>query len=112
MQNGNYSRNQRIYVDSILQANKDKSFVKRIFERSKYPTIKNNDGTFSTHKMAWGEADGKYYVFPTILFDGKGLQQFEPQDAFKQTMKTNNFIEFKTSKEADWFSKNYKLIWK
>lgn len=111
MQDGNYNY-QYAYVDSVLQANNNKSFVKRILERELYPTIKNSDGSHSTHKMAWGEVDGKYVMFPTILFNGKKLREYKPKEALKKAMKTNNFIEFDSPEKAEWFSKNYKLIWR
>ena len=49
----------------ILKANKDIPFVKRILEAGKYPVKKNPDGSVSTHLMGYGEADGKYFVYPS-----------------------------------------------
>jgi hypothetical protein len=95
----------------ILQANKDKTFVKRILEREKYPRLELGDGNHATHKMAWGEVDKKYRVFPTVLYDGKSLKEYKPDEAFRHTSATGNYIDFDTPQEADWFSRQYKSVW-
>ena len=67
-------------VMQILQANADKTFVKRILTPEKFPRLDLGKGQFATHKMAWGEYDtpqGKRYaVFPTVLWDGKQLRDY------------------------------------
>jgi len=93
----------------ILLANKDKNFVDRIINKDKYPVMDLGDGSYATHQMAWGDVDGKYYVFPTILYNGKSL--YKPDNPFQDAMKSGEFIEFSSPEEADWFSKNYKLVW-
>ena len=98
-------------VIGTLLANKDKNFVQRILHPDKFPTIDLGDGNIGTHLMAWGEADGKYRVFPTIVFDGKSLKKYEMNDAFKITSENGDYIDFETPEEAEWFSKNYKLFW-
>jgi hypothetical protein len=95
----------------ILQENADKSFVKRILERDQYPKLDLGDGNYATHKMAWAEADGKYYVFPTVLYDGRALKEYPWESAFNQVRRTGNFIEFDNPDEADWFSRRYKAVW-
>lgn len=95
----------------ILMAHKDKTFVDRILNRDKYPTLDLGNGAYATHKMAWTEADGKYYAYPTVLWDGKQLREYDPKSAFDQVMKSGNFIEFNTPHEADWFSRRYKAAW-
>ena len=97
-------------VMRILMANADKSFVKRILQPNAYPSLDLGGGMKATHKMAWTEANGKYYVHPTILYDGKGLKDWGDK-AFDQAMKSGNVLEFKTPQEADWFSKRYKAAW-
>jgi len=98
-------------VHKILQANREKPFVKRMF-MDDYPAIQNPDGSHSTHSMAWGEADGRNFVYPTVMMgsDGK-LQRFSPDEAFDNALNSGNFIEFSDPKKADWFSRNYKKIW-
>jgi hypothetical protein len=65
--------------------------------------------------MSWGEGendngDYKYFVFPTILRDKKGLKNYG-KNAFKEAMKRKEYIEFDSPDQADWFSRNYKLLW-
>jgi hypothetical protein len=102
-------------VMSVLQANADKSFVKRILEPKKYPTLDLGSGKSATHKMAWGEVDTpngrKYVVFPTVLMGKDGKLVDYGDKAFEHVMKTKNFIEFDDPKKAAWFSKRYKAAW-
>jgi len=98
-------------VMGALTKNKDKSFVKRVLDPDAYPVIENDDGSHSTHKMAYSEVNGKYVVYPTILYNGKELKEYKPNEALDHVMKTGNYIEFDTEKEADWFSQKYKAIW-
>lgn len=98
-------------VMKILNANKKKSFVDRILNQKNYPVLDMGDGNVATHLMAWSEVDGKYRVYPTVLWNGKALTEYDPEKAFDFTTRTNNYIDFDTKKEADWFSKNYKVIW-
>lgn len=99
-------------IQSILEDNKDKNFVKRILDPDKFPTLDLGDGQHATHLMAWGETDGKNIVYPTVIQgeDGK-LKQLGDDEAFDYALKSGEFIEFKTPKEADEFSKNYKKVW-
>ena len=100
-------------VLAILEANKNKSFVKRILDKDKYPILKNVDGSYSTHLMSWGEKDGKYYVFPTVLLaPGGKLKRYTPKEAWQHTQASGNYIVFDNPKDADWFSKKYKLYWR
>lgn len=103
---------ERLLIAEILAKNADKSFVKRIIDRHKYPTLSNPDGSISTHSMATIEEDGRYYAFPTVLITTeKKLKRFPVLDAWENVKTTGNFIEFDTQDEADWFSKRYKLVW-
>ena len=103
----------RAKIQKILEANKHRGFVKRILDPGSYPTLDLGDGNYATHLMSWGKVDDKYVVFPTVLYnEGKGLTRFSPGEAIGQVMQTGNFIEFDTAEEADWFSKEYKSVWK
>ena len=97
-------------VMRVLMANANKSFVRRILQPQAYPTLDLGNGQKATHMMSWAEADGKYYVYPRILYDGKALKDYGDA-AFDQAMKSGNVIEFKTPQEADWFSRRYKVVW-
>jgi len=98
-------------VVKILMQNKDKPFVKRILEPEKYPQIDYGNGEVASHKMAYMEEDGKYIVFPTILQRGDKLKEYAPDKAFQEVKKTGDYIEFDSEDDADWFSKNYKVVW-
>ncbi len=100
-------------VAPILQANANKNFVQRILNPKAYPVLPLNNGDYATHRMAWGETDGKYVAYPTVIYESntKQLKQLEDDEAFKYAMRNNEYIPFKTSQEADWFSQNYKAVW-
>jgi hypothetical protein len=98
------------WIKDILEKNKDKSFVDRILNKDKYPTLDRGNGKFSTHSMEWGSAGDKYVVYPTVLWNGKELKDYGP-DAWEQVKKTGNYIEFDTPEGAAHFSSNYKKIW-
>lgn len=97
-------------IMNILMANQNKSFVKRILNPAQYPTIDQGDGRYATHKMAWGEANGKYYAFPTVLYVNGKLRDYGDK-AWGEVLKTGNTIEFNTPQDAEWFSSRYKGAW-
>ena len=102
-----------IKTANILADNADKNFVDRIINKDKYPTLPNQDGSHSTHSMAWGEADGKYHVFPTVIQGADGnLERLSGDDAWKHAHDTGEFIEFNPPEKADSFSRDYKKVWK
>jgi hypothetical protein len=98
----------RIY--DILEKNKHKNFVKRILDPDNSPKLDLGEGNYATHKMAWGESEGKYFVYPTIIQDGDKLVDYG-KDAFNKAFEKGDVIEFSTPYEADNFSKNYKKVW-
>ena len=96
---------------NTLGANKDKEFVNRILNpQQSPPVIQNNDGTISSHLMAYSGIDGgRGVVYPTIVnVDGK-LTKLGDRDAIEYAKRTGEAIIFKTEKEAEEFSLNYKL---
>lgn len=100
----------------LLEENKQKNFVQRILNPTMYPPIKNQDGSISTHRMAWGSTTGRdgkerYVVFPTIHLDGNQLKDYG-NGAFQHAIKTGEFIEFDNQNDAEDFSKQYKEYWK
>lgn len=102
-------------VMSILSANSDKTFVKRILTPDKFPELDLGDGNYATHKMSWvstedEQGNTEYHVFPTVLWDGKQLKDYGKQ-AYDHVRKTGNYIKFTTPEEADWFSRRYKAVW-
>ena len=99
------------WLNDILQKNKNKSFVKRILRTDNYTPLDNGDGTTSTHSMAYGEADGKYYVYPTVMMTKEGLKRFSDDEAWGAAHKKGNVIQFDDESQAEFFSKNYKRAW-
>ena len=95
---------------AILNRNSDKSFVQRILRPADYPTIPH-EGGYATHRMAWGEANGKYYVYPTVLLQQDGTLKDYGDAAWDHTQKSGNYIEFNNARDAEWFSKSYKGAW-
>ena len=100
-------------VRDYLSANKSLNFVQRILTPDSYPRIDNEDGSYSTHLMGNAEVDGKYIVYPHIVQDPRTrkLQQLGPDEAIRHAIRTNEFMEFSSPEEADWFAQNYKKAW-
>jgi hypothetical protein len=99
-------------VFEILQANKKRDFVQRILDPQNADAIVNQDGSFSTHLMATAEADGVHYVYPTVIKNELGnLQRYEGAEAFRTAIRQGDAIGFKTAEEADWFERNWKVVW-
>ena len=106
-------------IRKLLEGNADKLFVKRILNPFQYPVLNLGARDFrgypqsGTHLMSWGGFDGKYYAYPTILYDedSQTLTNYGMDRGQREAMDRGEFIEFDTPQEADWFSKNYKLIW-
>ena len=99
------------WVRMILEENQNKDFVRRIMDPKSYPSISLGDGVKASHLMEYGEADGMYYVYPTVVSDRGSLKQLDSNTAWEHAHKTGEVIPFKTEKEADYFSRNYKRAW-
>lgn len=104
------NENEYQHLMATLKRNSDKTFVQRILRPNDFPVLDDGNGGIATHRMAWGEADGKYVAFPTVLYDGKQLVD-HGKSAFDQVMKSGNYITFDSPHEAEWFSKRYKGAW-
>lgn len=90
------------------------NFEQRILHASKSPSLKNKDGSVSTHRMAWGEVDDKFVAYPTIVQDPKTkkLKQLGDREAFEYAMQTGEYREFSTPDEASAYADNgYKKYW-
>lgn len=90
------------------------NFEKRVLKPNSYPAIQNEDGSESTHRMAYGETDGRYVAYPTIV-QPKGSKELMPLDdreAFEYAMKNREFRSFKTEDEAKAYAEGgYKKFW-
>jgi len=98
---------------SMIDPRSTLNFEQRVLTPSKYPVINNSDGSISTHRMSYGEADGKFVAFPTIIQgkDGK-LQQLEGRAAFDYAMKNKEYREFPSEAEASAYAEGgYKNSW-
>jgi len=102
------------YVNSVLNANANKNFVKRIQNPSQYSTVDMPDGSVGTHYMSSADVDGKHITFPLIIQNKEGeLSRFEDwREAADYAVRNNEYIEFRTPEEAEWFGRNYKEVWK
>ena len=89
----------------LTTKNAELPWVKRVLSNdSKF--IQQPDGSKSTHKLAWAEADGKVYVYPTIVEDGKGLKQLEDSEAFDYAMSNKTAMEVPNKELAQYYSEN------
>lgn len=97
-------------IASILSKHKNKNFVQRILNPSRFPTLDFGGGRAATHLMATSEVDGKHIVYPTVIFDEKlgQLKQLDDKAAIDHAMKTGEFIEFDNPVDALTFSTDYK----
>ena len=98
----------QLKILEILEQNKDKEFVQRIMNAADYPTLPNRDGSESTHSMAWGEFEGKFYVYPSVVIEEGEIQRLGPDTAWGRALRTGDYIEFTTIQDAYEFSKEYK----
>ena len=64
------------------------------------PSIRNPDGTVSTHKMAWDIDEKGFYVFPTIVNQNGKLVQLSAEDADRYAHKTGELKRFATQGQA------------
>lgn len=87
-------------------------FEQRILNPSKFSAIDNGDGSESTHRMAYGEVDGKFVAYPTIVQRGKALQQLGDDEAFNYAMRTGEHRTFDSEKDASAYAEGgYKKFW-
>lgn len=98
------------FIDAILQAFKDKPFVKRILQGENQPVIRNPDGSVSTHRMAWENSGTGADVFPTIQDNpvSPGLVRSDPQTAYINALALRDLIHFNSPEMANYFSQAYK----
>jgi hypothetical protein len=57
----------------------------------------------STHLMAYGESDGKHIAYPTLFQDDDGMW-YQPDDPFREAIKTKEIYQFDTEQEAKEFA--------
>jgi hypothetical protein len=95
----------KMNVDSVLNANMSKNFVKRMFESNPESIPDPEDDTRSmTHFME--VSDGMAY--PRVVKTNEGLKFLSSDDAYDYARKTGEFIKFKNDDDALYFTQNYK----
>lgn len=73
-------------------------------------TIPDSKGNQVSHKMSWGEKDGKIYIYPEVqMINGKLMDlSNDKQKAFESALQNNNFIIAPNKEIADQFTRYYK----
>lgn len=92
----------------LSQRNKHLNWVDRGLNPDKYPKINNQDGTFSTHRLAYSTGDnGEAYVYPTIIQNDKGeLEQLDDNAAWEYARETKTAMRIPNVKLAEYYSQN------
>ena len=69
-------------------------FIDRINNPQNYPVIQNPDGSVSTHRMAAeSDAQGNFYVFPTIqMEDGRLVEYEDNRQAMDAAFRSGNIL--------------------
>jgi hypothetical protein len=98
------------FAKAAVENNRDIPFVKRMIDPDIAKPIKNEDGSVSTHKLAWGSTDDGYVVYPTVqtFVNPMGqaeLQEIEDKDqAYNRAKATGNVLRFDSEEEAKSFA--------
>jgi hypothetical protein len=92
------------YIDSVLNANRDLNWVKRLYEVNPQSIQIPGQTGRSTHFLE--SADSR--VYPTVVQLPDGSLKYLGPDAYDYADSTNSYIQFPTDKKAQWFAKNYK----
>lgn len=88
------------------------NFEQRILTPSRYPVLNNEDGSIATHRMAWGEVDGKQVAYPTVVQKGDQLVQLDDRQAFEHAMQSGEFRSFDNPTDAENYARGgYKKQW-
>jgi hypothetical protein len=116
--NQNKPNQSLLNIYGTLFQHQNKNFVQRILNPQDYPKLYDNSNgplnSPSTHSMTWGtDEQGNAYVYPTVVMHGNKLRRLNDKQAWQYAKATGEYIPFgKRNIDADWFSKNYKRIWK
>lgn len=97
----------------FVPADSQLNFEKRVLNPSSYPVLDQGGGQIATHKMAWGEGDGKYQAYPTVVQQQDGqLKELGGDEAWAHAVQTGEFRQFDTAKEAEDYARGgYKKQW-
>lgn len=92
----------------IILFNRKKDFINRMMNANDFPVLENRDGTVSTHSMAYGEADGQYFVYPTVVYQDGKMMRLGPDTAWTRAMESGDYVMFENEDDAREFSSEYK----
>lgn len=92
----------------LTQRNKHLNWVQRALEPDKYPFIKNEDGTVSSHRLVYSTGDeGEAYVYPTIIQQEDGsLKELDENEAWEYARSTKTAMRVPNVKLAEYYSQN------
>lgn len=105
---GLFNTNKTQYVDSIINANQDKEWVRRLTQDNTPSILTPPDvpgyelGMISTHLMS---DDGKGYVYPHIFKVDNKLKYFKGDDAYNYAKQNNLGIQL-PKEQGSWFAAN------
>lgn len=91
----------------ISNRNRQLNWINRGLNPGKYPVIKNEDGSYSTHRLEYvTNDDGSAFVYPTIIQNENGNLVNLQDKGWDYAKKTNTAIRIPNVKLADYYSKN------
>ena len=107
---GNLTKKSRTLEELIEYAKQQNPrFVQRMSEPIKYIDLGN--GERGTHRLSYGEVDGRTIVYPEIFEGEDGELVFDPKNAVEHALDNKDFLEM-SPEEAELFTAdNYKQGW-
>lgn len=90
----------------LLLQNKDKEFVKRIFDPNTMTPANLGGGDFGTHLMEYASDDQGHLVYPRIVNINGKLTQLSSDDAYNHAIKTGEFIRTPDGNIAAYIAEN------
>lgn len=109
---GQINKKSRTLQELIEYAKKENPrFVQRMSEPLKYIEWDDDKGHhFGTHEMSYGEADGRYFIYPNIQeIDGNLVRYQNSQEAMQNALKNHNILWVNNEDEAKLFTESEEL---
>ena len=97
-------KNETVFIDSVLNANMDKPWVKRLYDKNPKSISLKGTKKRATHLME--SSDG--LVYPRVDTDKKGKLINMGDTAYIHHARNKSAIKLKNDEEAQWFGANYK----
>lgn len=100
-------------IFGVLNAHRDKDFVKRMLFKDKSPVMYDLDGREVTHLMSGQTDDKGVHWYPTVVRKKgeKKLTTLSEDEAYDYAMKTGEYITFENMDDFNFVAGNYKAIW-